>query len=234
MSASRRSKTGSPRPGGTPGGHHVDARTDGVAFFAQRVHVRLQLRHRLRVRTEEGVAIHLVPVEARRADRPQLGKVATHRDPQALVQVLLGDGTRGDAHGGFPRRGAPAAAIISPAVLVLIAVVGVRGTEPVGNLGVVLGPLIDVLDHEMDWRSGGPALEHAGEKAHLVGFAPLGGVTRLSRSAPLQVLLKVLLIEEKPRRAAVHDAANGGPMALAVGRDAEQPTKRVPGHGGAL
>ena len=35
------------QPRRNPGGHHVDARADGVALLAQSVHVGLQFRHRV-------------------------------------------------------------------------------------------------------------------------------------------------------------------------------------------
>ena len=45
---------------------------------------------------------------------------------------MFGDGAAGDAYGGFPRRGPPAAAIVADAVFGVVGVVGVAG----GGIGL--------------------------------------------------------------------------------------------------
>jgi len=44
--------------------------------------------------------------------------------------------------------------MIAHAVFGLIGVIGVAGTEGAGDLAVVLGSLVGVLDHQADWGSG--------------------------------------------------------------------------------
>ena len=111
------------------------------------------------------------------------------------------------------------------------------GPVAVADLGIILRALVDVLDHQRDRRAGRdlPARalvrEHAGEDAHLVRLAPLRGEARLARAAAVELGLDVGLRQRDQRRAAVDDAAERRPMALAEGGDAEEVAEGVVGHG---
>ena len=102
------------------------------------------------------------------------------RQPQALAQVLACDRAGGDAHGGLARGGAPAAAMIAHAVLLLIGVVRVARAKMIAQGIVVALARVLVLDDEPDGRAGGPALEYARQDAHCVRLAALAHVPRPS------------------------------------------------------
>jgi len=107
------------------------------------------------------------------------------------------------------------------------------------DLGVVLGALVGVLDHQRD-RCSGRALDalvvmhDAGEDAHRIGLAPLGRELRLSRLAAVEKGLDLGLGDLQQRRAAVDHAAKCRTVALAPGRDAEEVTETVVRHGRTL
>ena len=67
----------------------------------------------------------------------------------------------------------------------------------VPDIGIVLGALIDILDHERDRRAGGHLLagriiqKHAGKDFDRVGFLPLGGEARLAGAAAVKIGLNV-------------------------------------------
>ncbi len=108
--------------------------------------------------------------------------------------------------------------------------IGMAGPEAARDVAVVLRPLVDILDHQRDRRAGGQALEHAGEDADLVGFLPLGGEFRLAGPAAVQPGLDIGLGQRNARRAAIDDAADRRPVALAPGGDAEQMAEAVVRH----
>src|SRR6266436_537824 len=76
---------------------------------------------------------------------------------------------------------AAAAAIIADAVFLPVGVVGVAGTEAVGDVAVIPRALVDIVDHQVDRRAGGRALEGAGEDLDLVGLLALRRIARLAR-----------------------------------------------------
>ena len=67
-------------------------------------------------------------------------------------------------------------------------------------------------------------------RADLVRLPALGRVPALSRAPAVQVPLQVRLAQLEPRRAAVHDGADRGAVALAEGSDGEKPADGVPGQ----
>src|SRR5262249_47038432 len=140
------------------------------------------------------------------------------------------------AGGGFARRLSAAAAIIADAVFGEIGVVGMAGTEFVADLVVVARALIDVFDQEPDRRAGGELLLHplvlkdAGENLHLIGFAPLAGEARLSRTPAVEIALNVGFGERNAGRAAINDTADRRPVAFAEGRDPEHVAEGVERH----
>ncbi len=220
------------KPGRHAGGNHVYARANGVALLAQGIHVGLQLGHPCRVRTEEGILIHRIPVLQLHANWPELGQVAADLDAEPFLEVLLGDPPGGHPHGRLPRRGTPAAAVVAEAVFLLVGIVGMRRPELCGDLGIVLGTLVGVVDDQADRGARGAALEGPGQDLHLVGLAALGGMARGAGLAPVQVALQVLGGQFQARRTAVHDAAQGRPVTLTEAGDRKEFSECVSRHGG--
>ena len=161
-----------------------------------------------------------------------MGTQADHRttDDDRVAQNLAGDGAGRDPHRGLARRGPPAAAIVADAVFQVIGEVGMARPVALGDVAVVLGPLVDIVDQQRNGRAGRQSLEDAGQDAHLIGLLALGGEARLPRPAAVQKRLDVGLAERDARRAAVHHTADGRTVALAPGRDTEQVAKGVVGH----
>jgi hypothetical protein len=77
------------------------------------------------------------------------------------------------------------------------------GAELVADFGVVLGALVDILDHQRDRRAGGHLaagtviLEHAGQYLHLVRLAPLRGEAVLARLALVEERLDISLAQRQ-------------------------------------
>jgi hypothetical protein len=96
------------------------------------------------------------------------------------------------------RRGAPAAAIVADAVFRVIGEVGMAGAVLVADVAIVLGALVDILDHQHDRRAGGALaagpliLEDAGQDLHRVRFLALGGEARLAGPALVEEDLESL------------------------------------------
>ena len=120
--------------------------------------------------------------------------------------------------------------MVADAVFLLVAVVRMAGAEPLLDLGVVLGALILVVDDQPDGGPGGAPLEHARQDLHPIRFPALGGVAAGAGFAPVQVVLQVRLGDGQPGRAAVHDTADSGAVALAEACDDEESTYGIPGH----
>ena len=99
-----------------------------------------------------------------------------------------------------------------------------------GDIGVILGALVGVLDHQADRGSGGLALKHAGENLHLICLAALGGIARGAGLAPVQLQLDVFRADFQSRRATIDDTAQGRTVAFAKGGNAKQLAKSVAGH----
>src|SRR5262249_27065788 len=142
----------------------------------------------------------------------------------------------GDARRRLPGGGASAAAIIVPAVFDVVGVAGVPRAVDVLDRRIVLGALVDVVDHQRDRRAGGDVLaarlvgEHAGQDAHRVRLLALRGEARLPRPAAVEIGLDIGGGERNPRRTAIDHAADRDPVALAEGRDAEQMAEGVVRH----
>ena len=173
--------------------------------------------------------------------RAAVDRVLAHLDERAAHRHaghdLARDRAGRDAHGGLARRLAAAAAIVADAVFGVVGVVGVAGPVLVLDVGIVLGALVDIVDHQRDRRAGRhlPAArvvrEHAGEDFHRVGLAPLRGEARLARPPLVEIGLDVGLGQRDARRAAVDHAADRRPVAFAQGRDAEKMAEGVERHG---
>src|SRR5690606_24120315 len=129
---------------------------------------------------------------------------------------------------------ASAAAIVAEAVLGVVGIVGMARPVRLGDFGVILGTVVDVLDHQADRRAGGLAFERAREDADLVRLLALGGEFAGPGAPCIEERLDMALIQLQPRRAPVHDGAERGPMALAPGRVAEGSAEGVPAHARAI
>src|SRR5262245_6045147 len=111
------------------------------------------------------------------------------------------------------------------------------GTVLVLDGGIVLGALVDIVDHQPDRGPGGDlragrfVVEHAREDAHLVGLLPLRRKARLAGPALVEIGLDIGLGQRDAGRAAIDHAANRGPVAFAKGGDAEEVAESVKGHG---
>jgi len=190
----------------------------------------------LGIRAEERIALDLIPVPARALD-----SVLAHLDQRAAHRHtghdFASDRTGGNTRGGFARRLAAAAAIVANAVFGVVGVIGVPRPVLVLDVGIVLGALVDVVDHERDGRPGRDLFagrfidEHAGEDFHLVRLAPLRGETRLARPPLVEVGLDVGLGQRDAGRAAVDHAPDRDAVAFAEGRDPEKMAEGIERHG---
>ncbi|MND90681.1 hypothetical protein D3C80_827730 [compost metagenome] len=142
----------------------------------------------------------------------------------------------GDTGRGFAGRRASAAAIIANAVFDVIGIVGMAGTIAAGDLAIILGTLIGILDKHRDRRAGRDhrlavlVEHHARENLDDVIFAPLGDETRLAGLALVHPGLNVGMGEAQSGRAAIDHATECGTMAFAPGRNAEKMAERIVGH----
>jgi hypothetical protein len=97
--------------------------------------------------------------------------------------------------------------------------------------------LIDVFDHERNWRAGSDLFaavlvgEYPGHYLHGIRFLPLGRETRLSGPSPIELTLDVFLFERNPWRTAVYHAADCRSVALAEAGEPEQMTESIERHG---
>ena len=80
------------------------------------------------------------------------------------------------------------------------------------------------------WPAGALVLEDAGQDLHLVRLLALRGEARLAGPALVEIGLDLVSGQRNVRRAAVDDAADGGPVAFAEGGDAEQMAEGVVRH----
>src|SRR5580658_6198854 len=201
--------------------NHRDARPDRIAGAADPPDQLLELGDARRVRTEERVVIRGRRIDRLDLEVPDLAQVAVDAHAEAPGEVAPRDRSGRYAHDRLARAGASAAAMIAQAVLLLVGVVGVSGTEAVAQLVVVARARVGILDDESDRRAGGAPLEHAREDAHLIGLAPLADEVRGAGAAAIDVRLQLRLGQWQSRRAAVDDAAHRRTVALAEGGDAE-------------
>ncbi len=161
--------------------------------------------------------------------RPDLHQRAADRD--AGAEDFPRDRAGGDARGGLARRSAAAAAIVADAVFLPVGIVSVAGAEAVGDVAVVARALVDIVDHQVDRRPGGRALEGPGEDLDLIGLLALRRIARLAGPAAVEPLLDVAFGQRDLWRHAVDDDADRRPVAFAPGGKAEEGTECVAGHG---
>jgi hypothetical protein len=146
---------------------------------------------------------------------------------------------RGNASRSFAGGGAAAATIVADAVFDVIGIVCVPGAIALGDLAIILGALVGVLDQHGDRCAGrdhGLAVgihHHTGEHFDDVIFASLCDETRLAGLALVHPGLDFGMGEAETGRAAVHDATERRTVAFAPGGDAEEVTERIVRHGNA-
>src|SRR5690349_15808861 len=104
------------------------------------------------------------------------------------------------------------------------------GTKTVLDLVVVPRARVGVLDEQPDRRPGRAPFEHSRKDAHLVALATLTDEMRCAGAAAVDVQLQILSGKLEVGRTAVHDATQGGTVALAKSRHREQFAYRVTGH----
>ena len=160
--------------------------------------------------------------------RSQLYQGATHGD--LVPEHLARDRTGGDATGRLTRGRPAAAAPVPDAVLLPVGEIRVSRPILVLDVAVILGARVEILDHQIDRRSGRLAVEHAGHDLDRIGFPALTHIATLAGTASIQPVLDVGLGQGEPGRDPVDHAADGRPMALTPSGDTEQMTEGVVGH----
>src|SRR5262245_33126539 len=211
---------------------NLDDGTNRGTAFANIVEIAFEELRLFRIRTEERIALDLVPVPARGLDPvlAHLDQRATHAQAR---HHFARDRAGSDARGGLARGLTATAAIIADAVFGVVRVIGVAGPVFVLAIGVLRRALIDIVDQERnrgarrDLFAAGFVDEHAGEDFHLVRFAPLRGEARLTWPPFVKIGLDIRLGQREARRAAVDHATDRDAVALAEGRDPEQVTEGV-------
>src|SRR5205085_10376629 len=127
-------------------------------------------------------------------------------------------------------------AIITQAVLRPVGVVGVSGTKPVSDLGIVLCTCIDIVDQKRNRRAGRDlairliVLKDAGNDTYEVRLLALADIFRLSRTPAIKIGLYLRFDEWNAGRTAVDNTADRRPVALAKGGDAEEMAEAVVAH----
>ena len=163
-SASSRSNTGSPSPGGTPLAITVTFAPTESPVAADLPHEVFELLDARRIGAEERIVVGALRIHRIDGERADLAEIAADAARRALVcrylRAMAPAATRID---GLARRRASAAAVVAKAVFLLVGVVGVAGTEAILDLLVVARARVGVLDQDADGRARGPAFEHAGQ-----------------------------------------------------------------------
>ena len=108
------------------------------------------------------------------------------------------------------------------------------GAKLLGDLGIILGALVGVADHQLHRGAGGAPFEHAREDLDLVGLLALRGVFVLTGFALIQPSLNHGLVNRNAGGATIDGRAKRGAVTFAPGGDPEQMTKAVEGHRGSL
>ncbi len=112
--------------------------------------------------------------------------------------------------------------MIAETVFRRVGKISMRRAKRFAHFGVGVRPGVGVAHEHRDRVARGAALEDAGKELHRVGFLARRGDVALPRPAAIQVGLHLGDRQRQPRRAAIHDHADGRPMAFAPGRDREK------------
>src|SRR5262249_24844486 len=148
-------------------------------------------------------------------------------DAPGLGEKLLRDRARRHAADGLARAGPAAALPGTDAELRLVRVVRVGRPVLGAQLLVVAAPRVLVPDQHRDPRSERLALVRAREDLDAVGLAPLRGEAALTRTAPIELALHIVLAEREPRRTSVDDHPDSRPVRLAESRHAKRCSERA-------
>ena len=163
--------------------------THRIALLAQRIHVVFQACYLAGIRPEKWILLHRLPGKVFRSMFSQCRQISPHMDAVPLIEVFFGNGPGSNTHGCLPRGRATTPAIITDAVFVDVCVVSMPRPKLTGNIRVILGALVRVMDNQSYGCARGHTLEHARQDLYLVQFPALGGVTRLARTPAIQVRL---------------------------------------------
>ena len=117
--------------------------------------------------------------------------------------------------------------MVADAVFLLIGVVGMRGTEHVAHVLVILRVLIGVAHDEADGTARRLTLEDATEQFHLIGFLARGCDLALSRTTAIELCLDEVHVDIDACWHAVDNASDGLTMTLAKGRQPEYRSKCI-------
>ena len=125
--------------------------------------------------------------------------------------------TAGDAQGGCQPAGEMAAAsrILEAAVFNLGGVIRMTWPGTVGQIGVVSGTGIGIVNDGGNGGAAGKAIQDSRQKFRTVFFLPGGGPIVPAGSTAIQKGLQNIEIYGKSRRDAVQGHADGRPMGLA-------------------
>ena len=155
---------------------------------------------------EDALIRRLLAGRGRHVDAGELRHLGVHRDAE-IRQHLRRHGTTGNTREGLAAAGAATATVVTEAVLLIEAVIGVARTEHVGDIRVVLTVLVAVSDHHRDRRTGRFSLEDTGEDLDPVVLLPLGGLQILARLPSVHIWLNVLDGQCEAGRTAIDDDA---------------------------
>ena len=93
--------------------------------------------------------------------------------------------------------------------------------ELFGDIPVILGPLILVTDHQLDWMTGRMTLEHARQDFDRVRFTSLRRVLVLARFTPVQPMLNLAGVNFDTGRTAIDGGPQSGPVTFTPCGNAE-------------
>src|SRR6187402_277387 len=139
-----------------------------IAVAADLPHEVFEFLHPRRIRAEEGIVVGGLGAHRVDDERADLAQVTADGDAEPRAQIFASNRAGRHAHDGLARRRTSATAVVAKAVLLLVGVVRVTGTEAILDLLVVARARIGVLDEDADGRARGLALEHAREDAHFI------------------------------------------------------------------
>ena len=196
-------------------GNHVNPGTNGIPLLTERIHVGFHLGNLVRIRAEKRVLMNLLPIQLFGLDWAQLRQITANPDSQALLQEFPCNRAGSHTHGSLTGGRTTTTAVIPNSVLVHVGIVGVSRSELFGDLGIILGALVSILDHQTDRRACGLTLKHTGQNSYLIGFPTLGGMPGGARLATIKIPLHICLRELEPGRTAINNAPQCRPVAFA-------------------
>ena len=111
--------------------------------------------------------------------------------------------------------------MVADAVFLEISIVGMRGTEHVAHVLIVLRMLVGVAHDEVDGTARRLTLEDTTEQLHLIRFLARGRDLALSWATTIEFLLDEIHVDVDACRHAVDNATDGFTMTLAKSRQPE-------------